>query len=144
MPVRPVGLRRLAIGARTTPPLHPTSRTPWPRGRTSSRNNLANAYGDAGRYEEAIPIHEATMRIRERVLGPEHPYTLGSRNNLAIAYQDAGRDAEAILIFDATLRIRERALGPEHPSTLYSRNNLATAYRAVGRDQDADALLKES
>jgi hypothetical protein len=34
---------------------------------------------------EAVPIHEATLRIRERALGPEHPDTLASRSNLANA-----------------------------------------------------------
>ena len=34
----------------------------------------------------------------ERVLGPEHPDTLGSRNNLAIGYRALGRveDAERL------------------------------------------------
>lgn len=65
----------------------------------TSRNNLAIAYRGAGRHAEAIPIHEATLRIRERVLGPEHPSTLSSRNNLAAAYRAMGRgqDADALL-----------------------------------------------
>ena len=60
-----------------------------------SRNNLAIAYQDAGRTDEAITLHEQTLAARERVLGPDHPDTLASRNNLAIAYQAAGRTGEA-------------------------------------------------
>jgi hypothetical protein len=62
----------------------------------NTRNNLANAYQDAGRTAEAIPLHEQTLTDRERLLGPGHPDTLTSRNNLATAYQAAGRTAEAI------------------------------------------------
>jgi hypothetical protein len=39
----------------------------------------------AGRAAEAIGLHERTLADRERVLGPDHPYTLNSRNNLAAA-----------------------------------------------------------
>jgi tetratricopeptide (TPR) repeat protein len=61
----------------------------------NSRNNLAIAYGAAGRLDEAITLHERTLATRERVLGPDHPDTLISRNNLADAYRTAGRLAEA-------------------------------------------------
>ncbi|MFC2473414.1 MAG: tetratricopeptide repeat protein, partial [Actinomyces sp.] len=62
----------------------------------ASRNNLADAYRDAGRLDEAITLHEQTLTDRTRILGPHHPDTLASRNNLAGAYRDAGRLDEAI------------------------------------------------
>ena len=64
-------------------PDHPDTRT--------SRDNLAAAYLDAGRTDEAISLFERTLTDRERVLGPDHPDTLSTRNNLALAYQEAGR-----------------------------------------------------
>jgi hypothetical protein len=48
-----------------------------------------------GRCAEAILIHEATLKVCERALGPEHPDTLTSRSNLARAYRAVGRDADA-------------------------------------------------
>ena len=65
--------------------------------------------------------------IRERVLGPEHPDTLGSRGNLAISYRTLGRAQEALKLDVVTLELMARVLGPEHPHTLGSRNNLASA-----------------
>ncbi|WP_372455452.1 tetratricopeptide repeat protein [Nonomuraea ceibae] len=38
----------------------------------------------------AIPLLEAMLADRERVLGADHPNTLTFRNNLAYAYQPAG------------------------------------------------------
>ena len=76
----------------------------------------------------------------ERVLGPEHPDTLGSRNNLANGYRNLGRYEEAFRLDEETLSIMEQVLGPEHPYTLTSRNNLAQAYRAVGLNAEADEL----
>jgi Tetratricopeptide repeat len=51
----------------------------------NSRNNLAHAYGAAGRAAEAIPLHQRTLADYERILGPDHPDTLNSRDNLAAA-----------------------------------------------------------
>ena len=58
--------------------------------------------------------------MREQVLGPEHPDTLGSRSILALGYRAAGRTEEANWLDEETLAARERALGPEHPDTLTS------------------------
>jgi hypothetical protein len=69
----------------------------------------------------------------ERVLGLDHPSTLGSRDNLAVAYVAAGWAGEAIPLFAQTLAAFERVLDLDHPSTLGSPDNLATAKRAAGR-----------
>ena len=39
----------------------------------ASRNSLAGAYRDAGRLDEAIPLHEQTLEDSTRILGP-HPH----------------------------------------------------------------------
>ena len=39
----------------------------------TNRNNLADAYLDAGRTTEAITLHECNLAHRERLLGPDHP-----------------------------------------------------------------------
>jgi tetratricopeptide (TPR) repeat protein len=53
----------------------------------NSRDNLAIAYHDAGRLDEAIALLKRTLADREQVLGDAHPDTLATRNNLAYAYQ---------------------------------------------------------
>ena len=106
----------------------------------ATRNNLANAYQDAGRAADAIPLYELTLADRERVLGADHPDTLASRNNLGEAYRAAGRAADAVALHEQTLADIKRVLGADDPDTLASRNNLAEAYRAAGRAADAIAL----
>ncbi len=56
----------------------------------TSRNNLANAYREAGRAAEAVPLVGQILAARERQLGPDHRSTLAARNNLAAAYRAAG------------------------------------------------------
>lgn len=67
--------------------------------------------GDAGRAAEALPLHQQTLTVRERVLGADHSDTLGSRNNLAVAYAASGRAAEAIPLYEQVLAACERVLG---------------------------------
>ncbi len=60
---------------------------------------------------QAILIAEPLLAYRERVLGADHPDTLGTRGNLALAYRAAGRAAEAITLHEQNLADRERVLG---------------------------------
>ena len=110
----------------------------------NSRNSLAAAYLAAGRVDEAIPLFEQILAVRQRMLGPDDSETLVSQNNLASAYQDAGRIAEAIRLYELNLEVRERLLGSDHPSTLNSRGNLAAAYRDGGRVDEAIPLLEQT
>ena len=131
-----LGERLVADRARAFGPDHPDTLT--------SRNDLANAYLDAGRADEAIALHERTLADRERVLGETHPDTLVSRNSLAFAYRSAGRLDQAVPLLERTLADRERVLGETHPDTLASRNDLATAYRAEGRLAEAVSLYERN
>ena len=108
----------------------------------AARHNLACAYQDTGRLNEAITLHQQTLENLTGILGPDHPSTLASRNNLVYAYQAAGRLDEAIALYEQTLEDRTRILGPDHPDTLISRHNLASAYRAAGRAEEAEKLFE--
>ncbi|OLO50827.1 tetratricopeptide repeat protein, partial [Actinomyces oris] len=120
----------------TLGPDHPSTLT--------ARLNLAGAYCDAGRLDEAITLYEQTLEDRTRILGPHHPDTLTTHNNLAYAYQAAGRLDEAITLHEQTLEDSTRILGPHHPDTLTTRNNLAYAYQAAGRLNEAIALSQQN
>ena len=60
--------------ARSLGPNHPDT--------FSSRHNLALAYLDAGRTDDAITMLEATLKQREAKLGLDHPYTLSTTLSL--------------------------------------------------------------
>jgi Tetratricopeptide repeat len=55
---------------------------------------------------------------RERVQGPDHPYTLIARANLAASYRAAGRTPEAIHVEEQGVADRERMLRPDHPDAV--------------------------
>jgi tetratricopeptide (TPR) repeat protein len=106
----------------------------------TTRTNLAQAYHEEGRLDQAIELHSRNLSGRELMLGTDHPQTLTSRHNLAYAYQAMGRLEEAIALDTRTLADRERVLGPDHQDTLASRLNLASAHEMAGRLNEAIEL----
>ena len=107
-------------------------------------NNLALAYGAAGRLTDALALHEETLKRRQAKLGPDHSDTLTAMNNLAVAYRAAGRLADALSLHEETLKRRQAKLGLDHPDTLTSMSDLAQAYRAAGRLADALPLFEKA
>ncbi len=106
-------------------------------------NAIAQAYGSAGRFDEAIPLYEKALADSVRVLGRDHPDVLGARNNLAVAYRVMGRLSEAIVLFEEVVADSVRVLGPDRSHTLASRGNLAVAYQEEGRIDEAIPLYEE-
>ena len=72
-----------------------------------------------------------------RVLGPDHPDTLGARFNLAYWRGEAGDAAGAATAFKEMLTDFLRVLGPDHRYTLAAEGNLAR-WRKRADQWDAD------
>jgi eukaryotic-like serine/threonine-protein kinase len=107
-------------------------------------NNLAITLNDENRHSEAEKIYREALDVERRVLGPEHPDTLGTMNNLANTLQAEGHYAEAEKLERETLDDRRKVLGPEHPRTLSATNNLANTLRLEGRYTEAEKLSRET
>jgi tetratricopeptide (TPR) repeat protein len=107
-------------------------------------NNAGYYLKESAQYEQAEPLLQDALSIRESVLGPDHPGTTTSLNDLAILYWAQGRYTEAEPLFQRALAIRERALGPDHPNTANSLNNLALLYKSQGKYELAEPLLKRA
>ena len=119
--------------------LDPEERVIW-----KFSNDLANAYQFSGRFEDAASLHQENLVVVDRVLGPEHPDTLGTTNNLASALNLAGRFQEATKLHEVNLEVLMRVFGPEHPTTQATVNNLATAYESSGHFEEAVILHEKN
>ncbi|GAA0260132.1 hypothetical protein GCM10009527_065080 [Actinomadura nitritigenes] len=128
------GERLVADGERLLGDAHPDT--------LRARNDLAAAYVEADRTEEAIPLMERTLADLERTRGERHPEMLTVRNNLAAAYLRAERTEEAVALFEQALAERTAALDRAHPETFTACANLAAAYAQADRSADAIALLR--
>src|SRR5204862_537642 len=72
--------------------------------------NLASAYRNEGRGEEAEDLFAQVMETSKRVLGIEHPSTLTSIANLASTFLSQGRWKEAEDLFVKVMETRKRVL----------------------------------
>ena len=116
-------------------------------------NRLAELYRLQRKYEQAEPLYQRALKIREKALGPEHPDVATTLNNLAFlyAFQDSPKAplghkyGQAEPLYQRALAIREKSLGPEHPSVASTLFNLAwlygrQAYRTEGKHEQAEPL----
>jgi hypothetical protein len=91
----------------------------------------------------AVPVCEAVVEGRARVLGDDHPDTLTARHALAHAYEYAERAQDAIELLQRVLADRKRVLGADHPDTLTTRARLAAARTETGPATQVLALFEE-
>jgi CHAT domain-containing protein/Tfp pilus assembly protein PilF len=104
---------------------------------------IVELYGEA-RYEEAIPVAQQALAIREKERGPDHPDTARSLNNLALLYEARGAYAKAEPLLERALAITERVLGPDHPNTAKALANLAWLYQDSGEYAKAEPLYQRA
>ncbi len=72
-------------------------------------NNLAVLYDNQGRNQEAEPLYQRALAIREEALGPDHPSTATTRANYAAFLRATDRDAEAAALEARTRGIQKKA-----------------------------------
>jgi tetratricopeptide (TPR) repeat protein len=95
-------------------------------------------------YAQARSFCQRALRIREKVLGPEHPDTARSLDTLGYACIERGDLAGAQSLHERALRIREKVLGPEHPDTARSLDTLGYAFIERGDLVGAQSLYERA
>jgi serine/threonine protein kinase len=98
-------------------------------------NDLARAFLDAGRIDEATRLDEETLTLRKAELGRDHPDTLASMDSLSCDYFVGSRFEESFRLSEDMFKLRTAKLGPEHPDTLKARVNLTNALEYVRPDE---------
>ncbi|MCH2047130.1 MAG: CHAT domain-containing protein [Trichodesmium sp. ALOHA_ZT_67] len=97
-----------------------------------------------GKYDEAVPLLEQSLKIRLQLLGAEHPDVAESLNNLAVLYYAQGRYTEAEPLLIQALEMIKKFLGAEHPYVAQSLENLAVLYSDQGRYTEAEPFFIEA
>jgi tetratricopeptide (TPR) repeat protein len=88
-------------------------------------------------------MHQQTLELMEKKLGPDHPHTLACRNNLAMAYRSAGQLERSVPLFEETLRLGIKTQGANHPLTIGTAFNLGTTYHYAGCLDEAIRVFDE-
>jgi tetratricopeptide (TPR) repeat protein len=95
---------------------------------------------ESAQYEQAEPLLQHALDIRERALGPDHPNTATSLNNLAALYWAQGKFEQAEPLQERSLAITEKSLGLDHPDVAIRLNVLALLYSGQGKYELAEPL----
>jgi tetratricopeptide (TPR) repeat protein len=90
----------------------------------------------------AVAYWSELAATSSRVLGGEHPVTLGISARLGRAYLTAGRAVESVPLFEWIRADRARRLGPDHPETLASGRDLGNALVTAGRLDEAITIAE--
>jgi len=96
-----------------------------------------------GKVKEAVSLLEQVVKIREQILGEDHPDRLASQYELARAYEANGQVKEAVSLLKQVVKIREQTLAKDHLDRLVSQYELARAYKANGQVKEAVSLLAQ-
>jgi tetratricopeptide (TPR) repeat protein len=109
------------------------------------RTELGNALRDKGRLPEAYEVTRDAYERGSRILGADHPYTLGAAMGLGADLRGVGRYDDAMVSDRETLRRAQRVFGDSHPRTLAAANNLAVSEflsgnRQASRDTNREIL----
>jgi tetratricopeptide (TPR) repeat protein len=100
-------------------------------------------YWNQGKHDVAEPLYISCLEASQRVLGDEHPDTLGAMNNLAGLLQSQGKYELAEPLLINCLEARRNVLGDEHADTITSMNNLAIVYQVQGKLADAEEMFAQ-
>ena len=110
----------------------------------SSLDSLATHYANHGRYADAQPLLEESLRLRRQILGETHADTMQALHSLAHFHQTRGQLSEAEPLYERVLALRQKILGPTNLYTLASMSNLAALYDSQGKPAEAEQLLTEA
>ena len=109
--------------------------------------NLGSLRAMQGRFDDALPLLEGVVAIRERTLGGRDTLTIQATEQLAATYSLAGRPQAAAALLQRVLSARAAAQPPgslPDREALLARMNYAETLVALGDAQGAEGHLREA
>ncbi|MFF2302024.1 tetratricopeptide repeat protein [Streptomyces sp. NPDC058128] len=94
----------------------------------------------SGLPAEAVAMHERALAGAERLLGPEHPYTVGVRGAMIVVLAESGRGTEAIGLAAEVVRSLTEVYGTDDRIVFLARRTLAQAHQLTGLVDEAVVL----
>jgi non-specific serine/threonine protein kinase/serine/threonine-protein kinase len=107
------------------------------------QTTMGAVYTSLGAYASALPLLEASLSTRRRVLGDDHLETLAAENELATLYWYQDRFTDAEPLFRDIVERRTRLLGAEHADTLKAGYDLASVFARQKRWAEAEQVQRQ-
>ncbi len=83
--------------------------------------NIAHAEGD---QEQALASYQASLELREQLLGAEHSEVAIALNNIGVVHWEQGDYPKALAALERALAIHVLSLGSNHPEVAGTRMNI--------------------
>lgn len=99
---------------------------------------------ERGLYEEAHPLLQQSLVIREQALGADHPDVADSLDKLAQLCEAQWKEAQAERLYQQALDIRMRTLGAGHIGVARSLNNIGFFNFKKGQYAQAEPLFRQA
>lgn len=96
---------------------------------------LAVTYHGLGRRNDARSHQEEVLKLRNAVLGKDHPKTIKVSSTLAVTYYELGLLQEAMILQKEVLELSKKILGDQHSQTISISTQLGHTYRKLGKLQ---------
>ena len=93
---------------------------------------------------KAEAAYKASLKIKKRELGKNHPSVATTMNNLASVHFAEGRYEKALKYYEKSVRIMIRHLGKEHLNVATVFNNIGDVHYALQNDEIAISCYSES
>lgn len=104
-------------------------------------DTLGGIHTELGLYDEARPLLQEALAIRERLLGRDHLEVAATLARLGKVTRLSGQ-GDPVPLLRRALTIRLARLGPESPEVANLLNSLGTALGAQGRSAEAELFLR--
>jgi eukaryotic-like serine/threonine-protein kinase len=114
-----------------------------PLAEAAVRYTLSITYVALGQPRVALPHAQASLNIRRKHLGDEHPDTLKSMRNLAVVFQNMGRLHEAEPLFRQAIEAGLRVLSHDDTFLLRWRSDYAQTLEYLNRLDEAERLCRD-
>jgi len=95
-------------------------------------------------YPLAEALYQQALRLREDLLGAQHPETASSLHNLGMLYWKQGKYEQAEAYCQRALAIKEEQLGAHHLETASSLHDLGILYWQQGKYEQAEASYQRA
>ena len=112
--------------------------------RVSALNDQIQQLYDQRLFQQALPLAQEVLDIRERALGPTHLDVAEALDQLAALHTAIDAQAKAESLYQRALAIRTRLLGATNPKTARSLYILAELYRRGGDYAKAEQMHKRA
>jgi tetratricopeptide (TPR) repeat protein len=107
-------------------------------------STIGRVYFNLGEYDPSIAMLEESLRIRQDLLGNEHPDVALNRNELAVSLTRKAEYDRALALLDDALLQNRRLHGDVSAAVAGNLYNLAEVYQATGDASLAERNARES